>query len=128
MYYVLLSLVGLLSGALGAMGMGGGTLLIPLLTIFFGFNQRLAQGINLVSFAIMAVIIVFIHLKNKLINLKVALQFGLVALAFSAIGAFVANLINVRYLRILFGVLLVVVAVFEVVCEIKKIANNHEKK
>lgn len=124
MYYVLLCLVGIVSGVLGGMGMGGGTLLIPLLTIFFNFNQRVAQGINLVAFSIMALIIIFIHIKNGLIDKKLALKFGIIALVFSCLGALLANIINVKWLKVLFGVLLVCVAIFETVCEIKLIKKN----
>ena len=42
--------IGLVAGVFGGLGMGGGTLLIPLLTIFLGYDQKLCQGINLVSF------------------------------------------------------------------------------
>lgn len=119
MYYILLSLCGLVAGILGGMGMGGGTLLIPLLTIFMGFNQKIAQGINLISFSIMASIVLFIHIKNKLVNLKVAIKFGLIAVAFSCLGAFLANLINTRYLKVCFGALLIVVAIYETFDQIK---------
>ena len=53
---------GVLGGLLGGMGMGGGTLLIPLLTIFCGLNQHLAQAINLIAFIPMAVVAVMICL------------------------------------------------------------------
>lgn len=119
MYYVLLALCGILSGVLGGMGMGGGTLLIPLLTLLFGFNQKIAQGINLIAFAIMALIVIFVHIKNKLIDLKVALTFGAFAVAFSCLGAFLANLINVRYLKICFGGLLIAVAIYQAIEEIR---------
>ena len=40
--------VGLLVGAIsGIIGIGGGTFLIPLLIIFFGWSQKLAQGTTL---------------------------------------------------------------------------------
>lgn len=119
MYYIFLALTGVLSGVLGGMGMGGGTLLIPLLTLLFGFNQKIAQGINLVAFSIMAIIVIFVHIKNKLIDIKVALKFGLVAASFSCFGAFLANMINVRYLKVCFGVLLILVAIYETVEQIK---------
>ena len=127
MYYILLILIGILSGVLGGMGMGGGTLLIPLLTIFWGFNQRIAQGINLVAFSVMASVIIFIHIKNGLIDKKLALKFGIVALVFSCLGAFVANIINIKWLKVLFGMLLVCVAVFEAICEIKLYAKKNKK-
>lgn len=118
MYYVFLALCGVVSGVLGGMGMGGGTLLIPLLTLMFNFNQKVAQGINLIAFCIMAVIVLIIHIKNKLVDVKVALKFGLVAVVFSCIGAFVANIIEARYLKVCFGVLLILVAVYEAVEQI----------
>ena len=65
MWYVI---VGLLSGALGAMGMGGGTILIPMLITFFSVEQKSAQFINLVSFVFMAAVAVILHKKNNLIN------------------------------------------------------------
>lgn len=119
MYYVFLTLAGLVSGVLGGMGMGGGTLLIPLLTLLFDFNQKIAQGINLIAFSIMAVIVIFLHIKNKLIDIKVAIQFGLIAVGFSCVGAFLANVINVRYLKICFGILLIVVAIYETIEQIR---------
>ena len=61
---------GVLGGLLGGMGMGGGTLLIPLLTIFCGLNQHLAQAINLIAFIPMAVVALIIHIKNKLVDFK----------------------------------------------------------
>ena len=50
-------LAGAIGGIIGGMGMGGGTLLIPLLTIFLGISQKLAQAYNLISFLIMAIFV-----------------------------------------------------------------------
>ena len=41
---------GILGGIVGGMGMGGGTLTIPILTIFLHYEQLRAQGINLIAF------------------------------------------------------------------------------
>ena len=54
-----------MSGVLGGLGMGGGTILIPLLTIFFDVEQQQAQAINLVAFIPMAIVSLIIHIKNK---------------------------------------------------------------
>ena len=37
-------LAGVCGGIIGGMGMGGGTLLIPILTLFLGIDQRSAQA------------------------------------------------------------------------------------
>ena len=66
--FLLFIIVGFLGGLLGGMGMGCGTVLIPLLSIVCGVNQHTAQAINLISFIPMAVVTLIIHIKNKLVN------------------------------------------------------------
>ena len=73
MWYII---VGFLSGVLGAMGMGGGTILIPMLITFFSVEQKTAQFINLVSFVFMAIIAVIFHKKNGLIDFGLGLIFA----------------------------------------------------
>ena len=48
--WVLPLLVGTATGILSAWGVGGGTLLLLVMTLFLGVNQRTAQGINLLFF------------------------------------------------------------------------------
>ena len=60
-----LAVVGVMAGVLGGMGMGGGAILIPLLTVFFKVDQISAQAINLVAFIPMAIVSLIIHVKNK---------------------------------------------------------------
>lgn len=124
MFYIWLTLTGVLSGTLGGMGMGGGTLLIPLLTLLFDFNQKVVQGINLISFSIMGIIVVFIHIKNKLIDTKVAFLFASFAIISAIGGAFLASIVKVSFLKVCFGFLLIGIAVFEAVCQIKKTFNR----
>ena len=50
MGFVVLFLIGFAGGVLGGMGMGGGTALIPLLTLC-GVGQAEAQAVNLLAFA-----------------------------------------------------------------------------
>lgn len=109
----LLILYGIIGGILGGMGMGGGTLLIPLLTIFGGLNQIESQAINLISFSLMAIISIIIHAKNKLIDFKVAIPFVLSGVGFSILGSFIANSINSMSLKTLFGVFLVALGLFQ---------------
>ena len=70
MEYVYFALAGLAGGLLGGMGMGGGTVLIPLLSIFMNVDQHAAQALNLISFLPMAVVAHVIHFKNGLVNTK----------------------------------------------------------
>ena len=54
MSFIFYLLAGFVSGLFGGMGMGGGTVLIPVLTLFFGVEQHIAQATNLIAFLPMA--------------------------------------------------------------------------
>ncbi len=82
-----LCLAGLVGGLCGGMGMGGGTLLIPILTMFLGVDQHLAQGLNLLVFIPTGIIAVIIHMKNKLIDYK-AFWLVVVRAVVTAVGAY----------------------------------------
>ena len=121
----LLILFGLIAGVFGGMGMGGGTLLIPLLTIFLSFNQKVAQGFNLLSFLLMAVIAIIIHAKNKMIDSSNIFPIILGGVIFSVGGSLLANLVSGKVLRIIFGVFLIVLAIFEFVKVFKENSANN---
>ena len=61
-----------LTGVFASMGLGGGMVLIVYLTVFAGFSQLAAQGINLVFFIPIAIISLVLHTKNKLVEWKKA--------------------------------------------------------
>ena len=67
-------LAGVLGGVLAGMGMGGGTLTIPLLVLLFDVDQTVAQVINLVAFLPTGLVALMIHFKNKLVDVKKALD------------------------------------------------------
>ncbi len=113
-------LFGVLGGFFGGLGMGGGTLLIPLLTIFLHFDQQLSQGINLLTFLFMAVFSLYIHSKNNLIVTKNIFWIILGGVIFAAIGAFLATVLPSMILRKCFGVFLSLLAVVEFIKAVKK--------
>ena len=53
---IMLMIAGAAGGALGGMGMGGGTLLIPILTLLCGFSQHAAQAANLAAFGVISTV------------------------------------------------------------------------
>ena len=113
MEFVLYGLVGLLSGVLGGMGMGGGTILIPLLTIFFSVSQHLAQGVNLISFIPMAVVALVVHFKNKLIEKKGLLFVIIPSFLLSVLGTIVTLKIDGEVLKRIFGSFLLALSVVQ---------------
>ena len=113
MEYVYFALAGLAGGLLGGMGMGGGTVLIPLLSIFMNVDQHAAQALNLISFLPMAVVALVIHFKNGLVEYKKSLFVIVPALLFAVLGCFAAKNTEGELLGKLFGGFLAALSVFQ---------------
>lgn len=120
MDFVFYLLTGALGGVLGGMGMGGGTILIPLLTFIFALGQHTSQALNLISFIPMAIIALIIHIKNKLIDFKSAwliIVFGIIS---CLIGSYVAKLISGEILGRIFGGFLICLSVVQIILGLKQ--------
>ena len=123
-----LCLAGLVGGLCGGMGMGGGTLLIPILTMFLGVDQHLAQGLNLLVFIPTGIIAVIIHMKNKLIDYK-AFWLVVVPAVVTAVGAsLLVGKLESEVLGIIFGIFLILVGVWELICAIRASVKNRKRK
>lgn len=116
-------LIGALSGIISGMGIGGGAILIPALTMIIGIDQKLAQGINLVYFLPTAVIALFIHIKNKNADLKTAVIIGIFGIAGAIVGSLFAMRIDSDILRRMFGIFLLLIGLREVLKGIKSFKN-----
>lgn len=115
MTYLYIALVSIASGALGGMGMGGGTILIPALVLLFNFPQHFSQAVNLAAFVALAIISLIVHTKNKLVNYKVGLVCGAIACA-SAVGfAFLSKNLSGRVLQISLGIFLIIIGIVELI-------------
>ena len=113
MEVILFVFAGVLGGILGGMGMGGGTILIPLLNIFYSVSQHTAQAINLVSFIPMALIALVIHLKNKLVKFDRVLWIIIPGVLSCVFGCYLARIITGNLLRRFFGGFLVLLSIFQ---------------
>jgi uncharacterized membrane protein YfcA len=124
----ILGAVGIIGGIIGGMGMGGGTLLIPLLSIFFSMQQQNAQAINLIAFIPMAIVALIIHLKNKLIVFKdvlLIITFGIIT---SLLGSFLAKSMDGDLLKKCFGGFLIILSIYQFVSQFfKKKKSNYKK-
>ncbi len=120
MMFFLQVFFGVLGGFFGGLGMGGGTLLIPLLTIFLGFNQQLSQGINLLTFVVMALFSLVIHSKNGFIVTKNLIWIILGGVVFAILGSVLATYVPSLILRKIFGGFLVILAIVEFLKIFKK--------
>ena len=116
-------LIGVVSGVLGGMGMGGGTALIPLLRAV-GLDQKSAQGINLLSFVPMAVLAVYLHNRSGLIEKRNYWQIVLPALLFAVLGSLAARVLAAEILARAFGAFLVLLAISSIVSACKGDGND----
>ena len=91
-------LAGAATGVLSAWGIGGGTLLLLVMTLLLGVEPRTAQGINLLYFLPTAGMGLLYHRKNGLLDrelLRRTVPWGLLA---AAGGALLASIIDVTLL------------------------------
>lgn len=119
--------LGILGGIVGGMGMGGGTLTVPLLSLFLHYEQLRAQGINLIAFLPMSIVALFIHFKNKLVDFKNTWKLSLVGCIFSLIGALLANHLSNVVLRKLFALFLIGLGVWQLVELVKTVKEKKQK-
>ena len=110
------------------MGIGGGTILIPALTMFVGANQHIAQGVNLLYFIPTAVVALFVHKKNNALELKIAIPIILFGIAGAGLGSFVALRLNSGLLRRLFGIFLFFMGAYEIFKKIRRHKGDLSKK
>lgn len=108
-------IIGLVSGVFAGMGMGGGTFLIPLLTLFMKTPQIDASGINLVVFVPMAIIVSIIYGKSKLLNIKEGITIAIPAVIVSVAGSLLAIKIGGKVITIVFGIFISVVGVASII-------------
>lgn len=122
-------IIGIVSGIVSGTGMGGGTILIFLLTFMCGLEQHIAQATNLIFFIPTSIVAIIVNFKNKNIDMKLAT----VVIVFGILGAILgANLsvhTDVDKLRKYFGAFLAIIAIHEIYTIIKenkktKITNN----
>ncbi len=120
MNWLLLSVASFGAGLLGAMGMGGGGILVIFLALCTDLPQASCQGINLVFFIPIAVLSVILYSKRGLIKWKIAIPFAVTGVCASVLGAILSNSIADQWLRKGFGVLLLIMGVKELFSKTEK--------
>ena len=113
-------LIGLSSGIISGMGIGGGTILIPALTMFLSVGQHEAQGVNLLYFIPTALISLWVHIKNRAVDFKLAWPIILCGVLGAVGGSFLVFFLEGGLLKKLFGVFLFAMGVYEICKKGKK--------
>ena len=107
----LLMLGGAAAGAFGSLlGLGGGVLIVPLLTLGFGLPLREAVGVSLISVIVTSSAAAGVFLERHVANLRLGMTLELFTATGALIGGSIAFLLDERLLSLLFGALLLYVA------------------
>lgn len=119
--------IGLISGIVGGLGMGGGTVLILLLSMFANIEQHIAQGTNVIFFVPTAIAAIFVFIKNKNIKFKVGIPVCLWGLLGAFIGASISSNMEVGILRKCFGIFLIAIAIYQTYSLYKRYRNEKNR-
>jgi len=108
---LLLAAGGLLAGAFGALlGLGGGILIVPILTIGFGVPFREAVAISLLAVITTSSAGAAVYLRQRLANLRLGLTLELATAVGGLVGGLIAFALSERVLAAAFAVLLIYTA------------------
>ncbi len=102
---------GFAAGVFGSLlGLGGGVLIVPLLTLGFGLDLRAAVGVSLVCVIMTSSAAAGVYLEKHVANLRLGMSLELFTAIGALVGGSIAFLIDERFLSVLFAVLLGYVA------------------
>ncbi|HLG61460.1 MAG TPA: TSUP family transporter [Ktedonosporobacter sp.] len=125
---VLIFLGSVLAGGLGALvGLGGGILIVPMLTLAFGFPISFAIGVSIISVIATSSGAAAAYVRDHLTNMRVGMFLELATTIGAISGAFLAGLLAPGLLGIIFGIILLVSCaplIFKIGEELPQGVNN----
>ena len=102
---------GLIAGFLGSMlGLGGGFLMVPIITLGSSIPIQFAIGSSLVSIVVNACTATSVYINHHMTNLKLGLLLSTMLIPGAAAGAYLAAILPAEALMIAFGILLLYIA------------------
>lgn len=97
-----------LAGLLGSLtGLGGGVVIVPLLTLVFGVDIRYAIGASLISVIATSAGAASAYVKEGYTNIRIGMFLEIATTMGALLGAFLASRIHTSLLAVIFGVVLV---------------------
>src|SRR2546430_7136549 len=110
--YLGMILLGFAAGIIGSMiGLGGGFVVVPILT-FFGFSPQLAASNSLFAAFSNAVASTMSYAKQKRIVYSLGLKLGLLSIPGTILGAYISDGITPSSFKILFGIVLLASSIY----------------
>jgi uncharacterized membrane protein YfcA len=97
----------IVAGVVGALaGLGGGVLIVPLLTVAFGVDVRFAIGASIVSVIATSSGAAATYVRDQITNLRFGTFLGLATTAGAIGGALLAGMVEPSTLYVIFGLVL----------------------
>lgn len=109
----MMCIASLVTGFLASLGVGGGMILILYMTVWGGYSQLHAQGVNLIFFLPIALLSVIIHRKNGLIELKELVPAMITGAVSAVIGSLAAEYIGSELIGKFFAVFIIALGIRE---------------
>jgi hypothetical protein len=110
---------------LGSMlGLGGGVFLVPIFTLFFGIDPKVAIAASAVSVITNSVVGSRVHLRNGFTNIHLAMLLGVTTVLGAIVGALIALVADASVLNFIFGIVLLAAAVSMLVRRQAAIPNS----
>src|SRR3954471_217243 len=98
--------ISIVAGALGSLlGLGGGIIVIPALTLLFHIDIRYAIGASIVSVIATSSGAAAAYVRERMTNLRVAMVLELATTSGALSGAYLAGHITSRWLYLIFGLI-----------------------
>lgn len=102
----------LTAGLLGALtGLGGGVVLVPLLTVFFHVDIRYAIGVSLISVIATSSGAAAAYVREGFSSVRIGMFLEVATTLGAILGAYLATVVHTQALAIIFGVVLIYSAV-----------------
>ena len=103
--------LGLATGVLsGLLGVGGGVVVVPAMILLFGYSDLLAKGTSMLMMIPTAISGTIGNLRRNNVDLPAAALIGVAACTTTALGAWIATLLDPLAANILFAVFIVFIA------------------
>ena len=107
LFVAIVLVVAFVAGFLGALlGLGGGLIVVPVLTLLLHVDIRLAIGASIISVIATSSGAAAAYVREHLANIRVAMFLELGTASGAIVGAYLAGLVHPRWLYVLFGAML----------------------
>ena len=105
-------LLAIVAGVFGSiLGLGGGIIITPALTLLFGIDIKYAIGASIVSVIATSSGAAVAYVRDKITNMRIGMFLEIATTIGAITGAFISGLIDPKYLYVIFGILLLYSAI-----------------